>query len=207
MPHRRGDRPSRDRLYHRRSCPARAAGSCSTATPSTTRSPTKVLESPSSLLVITPTTSSVRASRRSSKSSASRRLLMTAWTCPTSRNIELTSPSSRPTRILSKARGVFLRDLRRGPSPRPPRPQVLRLPEEARRRAAAPHQTQPHLNRVLRPDDGARRRLDRLLSVWKATFYGAFHAIDAALARWRGDAGSSPFDGTRHTGRFPHRLL
>ena len=38
---------------------------------------------------------------------------MTAWTYPTSRNIELTSPSSRPTRILSKARGVFLRDLPR----------------------------------------------------------------------------------------------
>ena len=56
------------------------------------------------------------------------------------------------------------------PSPRPPRPQVLRLPEEARRRAAAPHQTQPHLDRVLRPDDGARRRLDRFLSVWKRHF-------------------------------------
>ena len=111
MPHRRGDRPSRDRLYHRRSCPARAAGSCLMATPSTTRSPTKGRASPSSRLVTTPTTSSVRASRRSSKSSASRRLLMTAWTCPTSRNIELTSPSSRPTRILSKARGVP-RDLR-----------------------------------------------------------------------------------------------
>jgi hypothetical protein len=38
--------------------------------------------------------------------------------------------------------------------------------------------------------------------VWKSKFYGAFalnlrveiHAIDATPARWRGDAGSSPFD-------------
>jgi hypothetical protein len=38
--------------------------------------------------------------------------------------------------------------------------------------------------------------------------YGAFvlnrrviiHAIDATLARRRGDGGSSPLDGTRHTG-------
>ena len=38
--------------------------------------------------------------------------------------------------------------------------------------------------------------------VWKSKFYGAFvlnrrvdlHAIDATLARWRGDAGSSPPD-------------
>ena len=34
------------------------------------------------------------------------------------------------------------------------------------------------------------------LPVWKSKFYGVFlHAIDAALARWRGDAGSSPLDG------------
>ena len=41
---------------------------------------------------------------------------------------------------------------------------------------------------------------DGLLAVWKSKFYGAFvlnlrvdlHAIDAAPARWRGDAGSSP---------------
>ena len=39
--------------------------------------------------------------------------------------------------------------------------------------------------------------------VWKSKFYGAFvpnrhvvfHAIDATPARWRGDAGSSPFVG------------
>jgi hypothetical protein len=32
--------------------------------------------------------------------------------------------------------------------------------------------------------------------VWKSKFYGVFlHAIDATLARWRGDAGSSPLDG------------
>ena len=43
---------------------------------------------------------------------------------------------------------------------------------------------------------------DGLLAVWKSKFYGAFvlnlrvdlHAIDAAPARWRGDAGSSPLD-------------
>ena len=41
--------------------------------------------------------------------------------------------------------------------------------------------------------------------VWKSKFYGAFvlnrrvdlHAIDATPARWRGVAGSSPFDGAR----------
>ena len=41
------------------------------------------------------------------------------------------------------------------------------------------------------------------VSVWKSKFYGTFvlnhrvdlHAIDAALARWRGDAGSSPLNG------------
>ena len=41
--------------------------------------------------------------------------------------------------------------------------------------------------------------------VWKSKFYGAFvlnhrvvlHAIDAAPARWRGDAGSSPLDRAR----------
>ena len=41
------------------------------------------------------------------------------------------------------------------------------------------------------------------LPVWKSKFYGAFlnrrvvlHAIDVTPARWRGDAGSSPLDGT-----------
>ena len=42
-----------------------------------------------------------------------------------------------------------------------------------------------------------------LVAVWKSKFYGEFvlnrrvdlHAIDAALARWRGDADSSPLDG------------
>ena len=41
--------------------------------------------------------------------------------------------------------------------------EVLRLPEEAGRRVAAADQAEPHLHRVLRVDDGARRRLDRLL--------------------------------------------
>ena len=62
---------------------------------------------------------------------------------------------------------------------------------------------------------------DALLPVWKSKFYGVFvlnrrvdlHAIDAMLARWRGDVGSSLLDGastaassprndlcTRHTG-------
>ena len=44
---------------------------------------------------------------------------------------------------------------------------------------------------------------DGLLAVWKSKYYGAFvlnrrvvlHAIDAAPARWRGDAGSSALDG------------
>ena len=43
-----------------------------------------------------------------------------------------------------------------------------------------------------------------LCAVWKSKFYGAFvlnhrvdlHAIDATPARWRGDAGSSPLEGT-----------
>ena len=30
--------------------------------------------------------------------------------------------------------------------------------------------------------------------MWKSKFYGAFDAIDATPARWRGDAGSSPLD-------------
>ena len=47
--------------------------------------------------------------------------------------------------------------------------------------------------------------------VWKSKFYGAFvlnrrvvlHAIDAAPARWRGDAGSSPLDRARSAGSSP----
>ena len=37
--------------------------------------------------------------------------------------------------------------------------------------------------------------------VWKSKFYGAFDAIDATPARWRGGAGSSPLDGA-----FLHRF-
>ena len=47
--------------------------------------------------------------------------------------------------------------------------------------------------------------------VWKSKFYGAFvlnhrvvlHAIDAAPARWRGDAGSSPLDRARTAASSP----
>ena len=50
--------------------------------------------------------------------------------------------------------------------------------------------------------------------VWKSKFYGAFvlnrvvlHAIDATPARWRGDAGSSPFDGTSEGTASPRNDL
>ena len=69
-------RPAGPKLLGRLEAVARRA----TATPSTTRSPTRARASPSSRFLTTPTTSSARASRRSSKSSASRRLLTTAWT-------------------------------------------------------------------------------------------------------------------------------
>ena len=51
--------------------------------------------------------------------------------------------------------------------------------------------------------------------VWKSKFYGAFvlnhrivlHAIDAAPARWRGDAGSSPLDRARMAASSPRNDL
>jgi len=51
--------------------------------------------------------------------------------------------------------------------------------------------------------------------VWKSKFYGAFvldhrvvlHAIDAALARRRGDAGSSPLDRARTAASSPRNDL
>ena len=54
------------------------------------------------------------------------------------------------------------------------------------------------------PGAPGRRRNLRRRPVWKSKFYGAFvlnrrvvlHAIDVTPARWRGDAGSSPLDGT-----------
>ena len=57
----------------------------------------------------------------------------------------------------------------------------------------------------------ARRRQP----VWKSKFYGAFvlnhrvvlHAIDAASARWRGDAGSSPLDRARSAASLPRNDL
>ena len=60
-----------------------------------------------------------------------------------------------------------------------------------------------------------RRRVARarvaLQPVWKSKFYGAFvlnrrvvlHAIDATLARWRYDAGSSPLDGASTVASSP----
>ena len=52
-------------------------------------------------------------------------------------------------------------------------------------------------------------------TVWKSKFYGAFvlnhrvdfHAIDAAPARWRGDAGSSPLDRVRSAASSPRNDL
>ena len=52
-------------------------------------------------------------------------------------------------------------------------------------------------------------------SVWKSRFYGAFvlhhrvvlDAIDAASARWRGAAGSSPLDGARTAASSPRNDL
>ena len=51
--------------------------------------------------------------------------------------------------------------------------------------------------------------------MWKSKFYGAFvlnhrvvlHAIDATPARWRGDAGSSPLDGTSTATSSPRNDL
>ena len=51
--------------------------------------------------------------------------------------------------------------------------------------------------------------------VWKSKLYGAFvlnhrvvlHAIDAAPARWRGDAGSSPLDRARMAASSPRNDL
>ena len=54
-----------------------------------------------------------------------------------------------------------------------------------------------------------------LLAVWKSKVHGAFalnrrvllHAIDAAPARWRGDAGSSPLDGASTAASSPRNDL
>ena len=54
-----------------------------------------------------------------------------------------------------------------------------------------------------------------LRAVWKSKFYGAFvlnhrvvlHAINASLARWRGDAGSSPLDGVSTATSSPRNDL
>ena len=49
--------------------------------------------------------------------------------------------------------------------------------------------------------------------MWKSKFYGAFnlgvdlYAIDATPARWRGDAGSSPLDGTNTAASSPEDLV
>ena len=51
--------------------------------------------------------------------------------------------------------------------------------------------------------------------MWKSKFYGTFvlnrrvalHAIDAALARWRGDAVSSPLDGASTAASSPRNDL
>ena len=65
-----------------------------------------------------------------------------------------------------------------------------------------------------RPQNRQQRRPTRL-PVWKSKFYGAFvlnrrvvlHAIDATPARWRGDAGSSPLDGTSAAASSPRNDL
>ena len=63
------------------------------------------------------------------------------------------------------------------------------------------------VRRVREERERAVRDRDVRRPVWKSTFYGAFHAIDAKPARFRGDAGFSPLDGARTAASSPRHDL
>ena len=97
-------------------------------------------------------------------------------------------------------------------------------PAEEKYRALARDATRALVDKELRPDAEEGRALKRVMSapgdslassdlellwkfrpVWKSKFYGAFNAIDATHARWRGDAGSSPLDRARTAASSPRK--